>query len=77
MCSGATQVEKTFTLRSPFIIFNKTDSAYMLKIVKYQSNDEKISRLAAGEGYPLSHQELKSKIMFSTELDYLFAQNNP
>lgn len=67
------KVEKSFTLRSPFIIFNRTENTYMLKIIKYQSNDEKIIKLEPEEGYPLSYYEIKSKIMFSTLTDYLFA----
>lgn len=62
---GASKVRKTFTIRSPFIIFNKTDTIYMLKIVRHGSNDERIMKLAPGDGYPLSHSEIKSKIMFA------------
>jgi len=73
----ASKIRKTFVLRSPFIIFNKTESTYMLKIIKYQSSEEKIMQIAPGDGYPLSHQELKCKIMFSTYQDYYDAQDNP
>ena len=73
----ASKVKKTFILRSPFIIYNKTESIYMLKIIKYQSSEETIMQLAPGEGYPLSHQELNCKIMFSTSKDYYDAQANP
>lgn len=77
MSMSKSKVRKTFTLRSPFIIFNKTESTYMLKIIKYQSSEEKIMQIAPGEGYPLSHQELRCKIMFSTYQDYYDAQDNP
>ena len=55
MSTGLNKVEKSFTLRSPFIIFNKTESSYMLKIIKYQSNEEKVLELEPEEGYPLSY----------------------
>jgi len=55
MSMSKSKVRKTFTLRNPFIIFNKTESTYMLKIIKYQSSEEKILQITPGEGYPLSH----------------------
>lgn len=70
------KVEKTFLMRNPFIIYNKTDSTYMLKIIKYQSSEEKVMILDAGQGYPLAHNELKSSIMFSTYADYSEAPNS-
>ena len=42
------KVEKTFLMRNPFIIYNKTESTYMLKIIKYQTSDEKIVSLDPG-----------------------------
>ena len=77
MSMSASKVRKTFVLRSPFIIFNKTDSTFMVKIIKHQSSDEKVMQVAPGEGYPLSHSELKCKIMLSTYQDYYDAQENP
>ena len=41
----ASKVKKTFELRSPFIIYNKTQSDYMLRIIKYQSVEEKVIKL--------------------------------
>lgn len=77
MVSAATTRSKTFMLRSPFIIYNKTETTYMLKISKYQSTEENILQIAPGEGYPLSVHELKSKIMFSTYDDYYEFQDEP
>ena len=77
MSTGVNKVEKSFTLRSPFIIFNRTENSYMLKIIKYQSNEEKVLELEPEEGYPLSYHEMKSKVMFTTLKDFLFAKNNP
>ncbi len=70
MSIDAGNVGKTFTLRNPFIIFNKTETKYFLKIIKYQSNESKIIPLEPEEGYPLSCHEFKSKIMFATACDY-------
>jgi hypothetical protein len=35
MSMEASKVRKTFIIRSPFVIFNKTEAIYMLKIIKY------------------------------------------
>lgn len=77
MSMGASKIKKTFTLRSPFIIFNKTTRIYMLKIIKYQSSEAKVLQIAPGEGYPLSQQELRCKILLSTYDDYYQAQEHP
>ena len=65
-------VRKTFILRSPFIIYNKTSIVYMLKIAASSrtKQKEKIIQIMPGEGYPLSHLDLLAKIMFTTYKDY-------
>jgi hypothetical protein len=77
MSMAASKVRRTVVLRSPFIIYNKTESTYMLRIIKYQSSDETILQMAPGETYPLSHSELRAKIMLSAASDYYEAQENP
>jgi len=72
MVMTESNVRKTFMMRSPFIIYNKTSSTYMLKIAKSSKTkeEEKVLQISPGDGYPLSHLELLSKIMFSTYKDY-------
>jgi hypothetical protein len=77
MSPSASEVRKTFVLRSPFVIYNKTESTYMLKIVKHQTSEEKVLKLAPGEGYPLSLSELRAKIMLCTGQDFASSEANP
>ena len=77
MCVAASKVRRTIVLRSPFIIFNKTESVYMLKMVRYQTSEEIILKIAPGGSYPLSHSELKAKISLALASDYYDAQAKP
>jgi len=77
MSAKASQHRKTFILRSPFIVFNKTDSTFMIKIIRHQSTEERVLKLKPGEGYPLSHSELRAKILLSSAEDYFEALANP
>jgi len=53
----ASLVKKSFIVRSPFIIFNKTSVTFVLRVcakkAKVKSSDDVIVILEPGEGFPL------------------------
>lgn len=66
MALSESRISKTFVIRSPFIIVNKTNVSYMLRI----DTIKKTTALAPGESYALNHDELKSKIRFARLDDF-------
>ena len=60
-------LEKTFLIRSPFIIFNKTNQDYLVNIIMPQSKEERVRVLKPGEGYPLSSSELAAKVKIAQQ----------
>ena len=66
MTLSESRVSKTFIIRSPFVVVNKTGRSYMLRIEK----PEKTQALAPGESYALSPEELGGKIRFATIDDF-------
>ena len=75
---------KTLTIRSPFIIFNKTNAHYALKIEKKQKlkgNDSvyysnPIVRLDPGQGYPLSNSQVEFAKFYIAQIDDLKSNTN-
>lgn len=72
----------TFTIRSPFVVFNRTDVDYALKIVIKQkvraspNEHQEVVTIKPGEGYPLDHRELTyAKFYVAHQADYQNDQN--
>ena len=70
----ASLVKKSYIIRSPFIIFNKTSVTFVLKVcakkAKVMSSDDQIVILEPGEGLPIKIEQIDKQVVFTTKQDY-------